>query len=202
MSVLLKDNGNKYVMDWNGSSSVLKVMEFEPTTWNAQSQQYDYDLVTIHTFGSGSFTPIWGSWFDTTTQTTTANTPTPMYCDSGIGSNGISKIYGSNFEVSEGGVFNIQFSAQLDQASGSGHHIYIWLRKNGVDVPNSASEIAIQGTVAETVAAWNWFEFLDPGDYINIMYYVDNANVQIKAVAADALKPAIPSVIITMNKIA
>ena len=189
-------------MDWNGPSNDLKVMEFEPTTWNVQSQQYNYVLSNTYTFGPGSFAPIWGSWFDTTTQTTTVNTPTPMYCDSGVASNGISKIYGSNFEVAESGWFNVQFSAQLDQASGAGHHIYIWLRKNGVDVPNSASEIAIQGTTAECVAAWNWFIDLEVGDYINIMYYVDNANVQIKAAGSNGIRPAIPSVILTMNKIA
>lgn len=201
MSVLLKDNGKKYVMDWNGSSDELKVMEFEIGAYNQAAGQYDYNLVTTHTFGSGAFTPVYGSWYDTTTQTTTANTPTPMYCDSGSG-NGILKKFGSNFEVQVAGTYNVQFSVQLDQASGAGHHIYIWLRKNGVDVPWSASEVAIQGTVAESIPAWNWFIDLAAEDYINIMYYVTDSGVQIKAVGPDALKPAIPSVIVTMNKIA
>jgi hypothetical protein len=200
MSVLLTEDNKKYIMDWDKSLDVLKVMEFEPTTWNAQSQQYDYDLVTTHTFGSGSFTPVYGSWYDTTTQTTTANTPTPMYCDSGSGV-GINKVYGSNFEVQSAGTYNVQFSVQLDQDSGAGHHIFIWLRKNGVDVPWSASEVAIQGTVAESIPSWNWFIDLAVDDYINIMYYVTNSGVKLKAVSATALKPGIPSVILTMNKI-
>jgi hypothetical protein len=202
MSILLNENNKKYVMDWESPSSVLKVMEFEPTTWNAQSQQYNYSLINTYTFGGGAVSPVWGSWFDTTTQTTTVNTPTPMYCDSIVNQSGILKKFGSNFEVQTSGWYNVQFSAQLDQASGAGHHIYIWLRKNGIDVPNSASEIAIQGTTAECIAAWNWFIDLNAGDYVNIMYYVDNAAVQIKAATSNGIRPAIPSVILTMNKIA
>ncbi len=201
MSVLLSDSNKKYIMDWDKSLDVLKVMEFNIGTYNQAAGQYDWNLAQTHTFGGGSFTPVYGSWYDTTNQTTTANTPTPMYCDSGSG-NGILKKFGSNFEVQAAGTYNVQFSAQLDQASGSGHHIYIWLRKNGVDVPYSASEVAIQGTTAEIIPAWNWFIDLAAEDYINIMYYVTDSGVQIKAVAPDALKPGIPSVIVTMNKIA
>jgi hypothetical protein len=202
MSVLLTEDNKKYVMDWESPSNALKVMEFEPTTWNAQSQQYNYSLINTYTFGGGAVSPVWGAWFDTTTQTTTVNTPTPMYCDSTTNQSGILKKFGSNFEVQQSGWYNVQFSAQLDQASGAGHRIYIWLNKNGVNVPNSASEVAIQGTTAELIVSWNWFIDLNAEDYIRIMYYVDNANVQIKAQSADALKPAIPSVILTMNKIA
>jgi hypothetical protein len=201
MSVLLRDNGKKYVMDWNSTSDDLKVMEFDIGAYNQAAGQYDYTLVTTHTFSSGSFTPIYGSWYDDATQTATVNTPTKMILGHGSG-NGITKISNTDFEVSESGTYNIQFSAQLDQSSGAPHHIYIWLRKNGTDVPWSASEVAIQGSLAETVAAWNWFESMNAGDEISIMYYFDNANVQIKAVAPTALKPGIPSVILTMNKIA
>lgn len=202
MSVVLKDGNRKYVMDWDGTSDVLKVLEFQIGTWNTQSNQYNYNLVNTHTFsGGGLFTPIWGSWYDDAIQTTTVDTPTKMILGHGSGS-GITKLSNTDFEVNDSGIFNIQFSAQLDQASGAGHHIYIWLRKNGTDVPWSASEIAIQGTTAELIAAWNWFEPMNVGDKISIMYYVDNDVVQIKAVAPTALKPGIPSVILTMNKIA
>lgn len=201
MSVQLHDTDKKYIMDWDRSLDVLKVMEFDIGTWNNAAGQYNWGLANTYTFGSGSITPAWGSWYDDTIQTTTVDTPTKMILGHGSGS-GITKLSNTDFEVSDSGIFNIQFSAQLDQASGAGHHIYIWLRKNGTDVPWSASEIAIQGTTAELIAAWNWFEPMNAGDKISIMYYVDNANVQIKAVAPTALHPGIPSVILTMNKIA
>lgn len=202
MSVVLSDGEKKYIMDWDKSLDVLKVMEFDIGTYNNSAGQYNWDLANTYTFGGSSVSPVYGAWYDTTTQTTTANTPTKMYCNSITANGGISKVYDSNFEVSQPGIYNVQFSAQLDQSSGAGHHIYIWLRKNGVDVPFSASEVAIQGTVAESIPSWNWFIDLQAEDYINIMYYVTDSSVQLKAVASDALKPGIPSVILTMNKIA
>jgi hypothetical protein len=122
-----------------------------------------------------------------------------MYCNSGSG-NGITKVYDSNFEVDYAGTYNIQFSVQLDQTSGAGHHIFIWFRKNGVDIPYSASEVAIQGTLAESIPSWNFIVDMEPGDYINIMYSVTNTNVYLKAVAPNSI-PGIPSVIITMWKL-
>jgi hypothetical protein len=121
-----------------------------------------------------------------------------MYCDSTAEQNGIIKKFGSNFEVQYDGKYNLQFSAQLDQASGAGHHIFIWFRKNGVDIPYSASEVAIQGTTAESIPSWNFIFDLQAGDYVNVMYSVTDANVHLKAVGPVSPVPAIPSVIITM----
>jgi hypothetical protein len=52
----------------------------------------------------------------------------------------------SRIVVAEQGVYNVQFSAQLDKTSGAAANIYIWLRKNGTNVLNTASKVAIQGT--------------------------------------------------------
>ena len=114
----------------------------------------------------------YGYFYDTTTQTAALiNTAYGMTFNS-IGFNrGVtigtptSRIY-----VDRPGLFNIQFSAQLDKTSGGTAFIYIWLRTNGVDVANSATQIRIQGNNAETVAAWNFVEFLNAGDYFELMW--------------------------------
>jgi hypothetical protein len=66
-----------------------------------------------------------------------------------------------------------------------------------VDVANSASEVAVQGTAAENIAAWNFVLEMQAGDYFQLIWSVDDARIQIKAVAAAAPVPAIPSVILT-----
>ena len=73
------------------------------------------------------------------------------------------------------------------------------MRVNGVDVAYSASEVAVQGTVAETIAAWNFVLPMQAGDYFQLMWSVDDTNIQLKAVAAAAPVPAIPSVILTVT---
>jgi hypothetical protein len=59
--------------------------------------------------------------------------------------------------------------------------------------------MAVQGTVAENIAAWNFVLSMQAGDYFELMWSVDDTNVQIKAVAAAAPVPAIPSAILTVT---
>jgi len=201
MSVVLRDEDKKYFLNWQPQSSELQITEWTYTAYGGtQSKTKLVQTGTYSLLASPYGTdPISGSWFDTTTQTATANTATPMYCDSVGYQNGILKKFGSNFEVQVAGTYNLQFSVQLDQASGAGHHIFIWFRKNGVDIPWSASEVAIQGTTAESIPSWNYiFDNLQAGDYVSVMYSVSDPAVQLKSSAPVAPVPAIPSVIITM----
>lgn len=202
MSIKLRDRNNKYIMDFDETSKSITVSEFEPTTFNMIDGEYNYGLINTYgySFNSLNGQPIYGSWYDTTNQySPVSGTATPMYCNSGSG-NGISKVSNKEFKVQYKGTYNLQFSAQIDQSAGSGQHIYIWFRKNGVDIPYSASEVAIQGTTAESVPSWNFIFDLEINDYVEVMYSVTNTGVYLKAVAPGSI-PGIPSVIITMWKL-
>lgn len=146
-------------------------------------------------------TPRYGSFYDTTTQTAAAiNTAYAMTFNTTDLSVGVtcgsptSRIY-----VDRPNVYNIQFSAQLDKTAGGVGLIWIWLRKNGTDVPDSTTQIRIQGNNAETVAAWNFLLQMNAGDYFELMWEVDDTTVQILTEPASAVHPAIPSVILTVT---
>lgn len=143
----------------------------------------------------------YGYFFDTTTQTAALiNTAYGMTFNTVGFNRGVtigtptSRIY-----TDRPGLYNIQFSAQLDKTSGGTAFIYIWLRLNGVDVPNSATQIRIQGNDAETVAAWNFVEFMNTGDYFELMWSTDSTDCQILASPAVAPVPAVPSIILTVT---
>lgn len=143
----------------------------------------------------------YGSFYDTTTQTAAAiNTAYAMTLNSTDLSFGVSigsptsRVY-----VDNAGVYNIQFSAQLDRTTGGTSITYIWLRHNGVDVTDSAGQIRIQGNDAETLAAWNYLLQMNAGDYFELMWATDDTNTQILAEAATGVHPGIPSVIITVT---
>ncbi len=143
----------------------------------------------------------YGTFYDTTTQTAAAiNTAYALTFNSTNLSNGVyvgsptSRVY-----VAQNGVYNIQFSAQLDNTSGGSHLIFIWLRINGTDVANSAGQVRLKGTDGELVTSWNYVEQLRAGDYVELMWSVDDTAVQILAQAAAAPVPAIPSVILTVT---
>lgn len=143
----------------------------------------------------------YGTFYDTTTQTAAViNTAYALTFNSTNLSNGVyvgsptSRVY-----VAQNGVYNMQFSAQLDNTSGGSHLIFIWLRINGVDVANSAGQVRLKGTDGELVTSWNYVEQLRAGDYVELMWSVDDTSVQVLAQAAVAPVPAIPSVILTVT---
>jgi hypothetical protein len=143
----------------------------------------------------------YGSFYDTTTQTAAAiNTAYGMTFNTTSLSNGVtigtpaSRIY-----VDTQNVYNIQFSAQLDNTSGGNHLAFIWLRVNGVDVTDSAGQTRVKGNDGELVAAWNYVLPLNAGDYFEIMWSVSDTAIQILAQTASAPVPGIPSVILTVS---
>lgn len=143
----------------------------------------------------------YGSFCDTTTQTAAAiNTAYAMTFNTTEISKGVyigsptSRIY-----VDTDNVYNIQFSAQIDKTAGGVGLVWVWLRKNGVDIPNSAGQIRIQGNNAEVLAAWNYLLEMGPGDYFELMWEVDDITVELLAEVASAVHPAVPSVILTVT---
>lgn len=143
----------------------------------------------------------YGAFYDTTTQTAAAiNTAYAITFNTTDIAFGVyigattSQIY-----VTTEGVYNFQFSAQLDNTSGGNHLAYIWVRVNGTDVAQSASQIRLKGTDGELVAAWNFVLSLKPDDYFELMWAVSDTAVQLTAQAAAAPVPAIPSVILTVT---
>jgi hypothetical protein len=105
----------------------------------------------------------------------------------------------SRIYIDTEGIYNFQFSAQLDKISGGVGFFFIWPRVNGIDIPDSATQIRIQGNNAETVAAWNFVLPLNAGDYFELTWSTDDTSCQILASAATPPVPAIPSVILTVT---
>lgn len=145
--------------------------------------------------------PRYGTFYDTTTQTAAAiNTAYGVTFNSTDLSFGVrigtpaSRIY-----VDSEGVYNFQFSLQLDKVSGGVGLFYLWARINGVDQTNSATQIRIQGNNAESVAAWNFVYKMTAGDYLELMWAVDTTDITIQTFAAAPPVPGIPSAILTVT---
>ena len=146
-------------------------------------------------------TPRYGSFYDTTTQT--AAVINTAY---GITFNTTDLSYGvtvgsptSRIYIDRPNVYNVQFSAQVDKTAGGVGLVWIWLRKNGVNVPDSSGQIRIQGNNAEVVVGWNYIIELNSGDYIELMWEVDDTSVILLADPASAVHPSVPSIILTVT---
>ena len=146
-------------------------------------------------------TPRYGSFYDTTDQTAAAiNTAYAMTFNSTDLSAGVtigsptSRVY-----VDRPNVYNIQFSAQIINTAGGAHDMWIWLRKNGSDVANTATALRIEGNNTQDVAAWNFLLQMNAGDYFELMWEVSDTSLSLQADPASAVHPAIPSIILTVT---
>ena len=143
----------------------------------------------------------YGSFYDTTTQLATViNTAKAITFNTTDLSQGV--FIGSptsRIVVDSEGIYNFDTSFQLDKTSGGTAQFYFWFRLNGVDVPDSASHIRIQGNNAEIFSSLNYFFDLKANDYIELMFSVSDLSVELKSFAAAAPVPAIPSIILTVN---
>jgi hypothetical protein len=141
------------------------------------------------------------SYYDTTTQTNPVTNRVNLFTYNSVVSEfkitrGVptSKIF-----VNETGVYNFQFSAQLDKSGGGASAVYIWPRINGVNVPDSNTKMVIDGPNNEVVAAWNFVLVMEAGDYFELAWEAADTNVIIAHEAASNNRPAIPSIIMTVN---
>jgi hypothetical protein len=92
---------------------------------------------------------------------------------------------------------------QLEKTGGSGNFIIdIWLRKNGVDIPDTAGKVVLTGSAnaSPIVAAWNYLLDLAGGDYVQLMWSTSNNNAIIIAEGPVAPHPGVPSSILTVTQ--
>jgi len=111
----------------------------------------------------------------------------------------------SKITVDYAGLYNLQFSAQFVNVSVQIHDADVWFRKNGTDIPNSNSRFSIPnshgGVDGHLIAALNFYLDMNPGDFVEIMWHVDNSDLSLQQLptATSPTRPATPSVIATMN---
>lgn len=139
------------------------------------------------------------SYYDTTTQTNPIADAVNLFTYNSVVSDfqitrgtPTSKIF-----VNNTGIYNFQFSAQLDKAGGSASEVYIWPRINGVNVPDSATKIVIDGPNSEIVPAWNFVLVMAGGDYFELAWQSPDTDVIVPYVAPTGNIPGIPSIILT-----
>jgi hypothetical protein len=115
----------------------------------------------------------------------------------------ISGSINDKIKFTNAGIYDIQFSAQLDKTSaGSDFIIYIWIKQNNSDVPISNTAVTVLGgSNAKTVAAWNWFVNVNANDFIQLMWASAASDARIQYNASPTYGPAVPSLIVTANRV-
>ena len=146
----------------------------------------------------------YGSFYSTSDQTNAgATSENIMTCTETDLSYGVSLVSSSRFTIANAGIYNIQFSAQFDKTDGGDDDIEIWLKKNGSNVANSSTKVTLHSQDGKAAPAWNWFVSAGAGDYYQIAWHSADtaAFMNYSAGGTNPTRPAIPSLIVTINKV-
>jgi len=159
--------------------------------------------------GAGGALGYWGSFWDTTTQTAAGitlayiigiNSSDPA--SNGVGISGGNQIYFTNK-----GVYNIQFSVQLQNGNSQYHDANIWIRQNGVDVPYTNGVYAVPpkhaGVTGSAITGWNYVLGISAGDYIQFLWNLEDTNISLVTIPAhtNPITPVSPSIIVTATQV-
>ena len=153
----------------------------------------------------------YGAWQDNVTQTAAAdNTAYAMIYRTVDLSNGVTVVTdGTNLTritFANTGIYNIQFSAQLQNLSTATEDVTIWLRKDGIDLPATGSIVGLAqrksaGEPYHTIASWNFVLSVVAGEYYQLMWSTTNhTDVTIPAYSAIPPAPSVPSIILTVTQ--
>ena len=180
----------------------------------------DGSTFPISVSGAGSTyntaTGSYGSFYDTgSVIATSATTVYSMSLSTTDISNGVF-VSGSDktrVYVTNAGVYNFQFSAQFRNTDTSDEqHVAVWVRKNNIssanDIVDSNSFVSVSkakgGNPGETIAAWNFFLQLAAGDFIQLLWHAETANViTLETIPAGVspTHPRTPSLIVTAQRV-
>ena len=158
--------------------------------------------LTLIRSNSGA-TGYYGTFHSTVSQTNpVANTAIAITYNATNLSNGVSIVDNSKITVAHAGIYNLQFSLQIDKTDPGEDNIDLWLTKNGVNVDWTNTSISLPKTDSKFVAAWNFVEEAAPGDYFEIMWSSADTGMRIyaRAPATNPDRPGIPSVILTVTE--
>ncbi len=116
-------------------------------------------------------------------------------------SKGVSITSSSRVTFAYPGVYNIQFSAQLDKTDSGKDTIEFWFKKDGSDVPWSNTIFEVDGNNAKSVAALNFFVTITAANqYVQLYWYSADTASRLYAQPANS-RPGIPSIILTAHQV-
>lgn len=107
----------------------------------------------------------------------------------------------SRIVVPQSGLYSFMVTVQLTSGNSSSKNIWVWFRKNGTDIANSARLVTmnlnggyVPITVEETIS-------LAANDYVELVFASSDTAVTVDTVAATAFAPAAPAVVLNVTQV-
>ena len=175
-----------------------------------QLETKDMSTLTVSTTGDNGSIGYWGSFWDMTDQTISGTTSSSVVAlgSSDPDNNGVSIVSGNRITFANPGVYNVAVSIQFVNTDSQAHLAHVWFRKNGVDIPASASRFSVPSKHGSSDGSLifyvNLMEKCVAGDYMQVAWSAGSTQVSLQhypAAAGPPAIPAIPSIILTANQV-
>jgi hypothetical protein len=143
----------------------------------------------------------YGSFYDASLQTITANTATAMLLDTTESSSGVSVVGGSQITFANAGTYIVQYATQVSKSDGGADVVDFWLRTNGIDVPWSNTSLTL--TTSSRTIARNYLVTVTDGGYVELMWSSADAAMQLAFSPAGTgpTRPEVPSLYVTATRV-
>jgi hypothetical protein len=163
--------------------------------------------------GGGSLTFPYGAFSSGVTQTAASNTATALTFNTTDFANGFSIVSSSRITPTYAGLYNLQFSVQLQSLSNAPEDTYIWLKQYTAkttilaDIAGSTGVVGLlarknPGDPSHDIKGWNYYVSMAEGDYLQIYWSTTNGtdvSIPFYAASGSPTKPATQSVVATMS---
>jgi len=163
----------------------------------------------LNTRGGQYLNLPYGAFSDFLDQTATANTATVMLFRTTDFANGVSVVGNSKLTVAQAGIYNLQWSAQFNNADTQEHDVSVWLRQDGpgagTDIPGSAGLIGVPkvhgGFDGHTIVGWNYYVSLQAGEFVELWWSTPDPLVTIQHFPAGVapIRPSTASAVATLT---
>jgi hypothetical protein len=174
-------------------------------------ERLDNLFISILDTAGGKFLSFpYGAFQSLASQTTTANTATVMTFDTVDFASGVSIVGGNKLQVTNPGIYNLQWSGQFQNTDTQLHDVSVWLKQgNGVgaasDIAGSTGFISVPnrhgGIDGHGINGWNYFVSMQADDYIQLYWSTNNAAVTLHYYPTQTLptRPSTASLIATLS---
>lgn len=120
-------------------------------------------------------------------------------------SNGVTTSNSSRINVTNAGLYNLQWSGQFVNTDTQIHDASVWLRVNGTNLTGSTGLISVPnshgGVNGHSIVGWNYFLELAQNDYVELYWSATNTSISLQHFAAQTspTRPSTASLIVTMT---
>ena len=107
----------------------------------------------------------------------------------------------SRIVVPVSGLYNFRADVQFTSSSASSKTAWVWFRKNGTDIANSARLVTSALNNGYTPIAVSEPVSLEANEYVEVMFAADDTAISVSPVAATAFAPAAPAVTLEVTQV-